>query len=125
MPNANTTDSKTVHYSPEELHEAIKKDREEAIKRAREVEKKLDEQLDEQYLHHNLEDEYINYKGIFVEILRQYEGKRIKLKVSSFTHKNIECYVKKSTARHVILQKVIDGKLLFLAQTSVKDVEEV
>jgi hypothetical protein len=66
-----------------------------------------------------------NYKGAFVGILAHYMGTRKKLKISSFTHKNIECYVLASDARIVRLKKCIDGKVLYLAQTSIKDIEEI
>jgi hypothetical protein len=83
--------------------------------------KKEEEELDDEYLN----DNKIEYKGIFVEILKQYEGKKKHLKVSSFTHKNINCVVEKCTSRYVVLRKLIDNKKLFLSQQSIKDVEEI
>ena len=79
-----------------------------------------DKEEDEQFLADN-----IHYKGIFVTVLKNYERRHSKLKVSSFTHKHIECYVLSSNARFVVLKKRIDGKCLYLSQNSIKDVEEI
>lgn len=67
----------------------------------------------------------INYKGIFVKILKNYAGTKKRLKVSSYTHRNIECYVLMSDPRMVKLRKCIDGKVLYLSQNSIKDIEEI
>lgn len=71
------------------------------------------------------ENSEINYKGVFVSVLRLYVGTKKRLKVSSYTHRNIECYVLMSDSRLVKLRKCIDGKVLYLSQNSIKDVEEI
>jgi hypothetical protein len=65
------------------------------------------------------------YKGVFVGILKKYMLTHKRIKLSSFTHKNVEGYVVYADARIVSLKKSIDGKTLHLSQNSVKDVEEV
>ena len=66
-----------------------------------------------------------HYKGIFVDILREFERTRKPVKISSFTHRNIQCRVEKNTASYVILRSLVNNKRLFLAQASIKDIEEI
>ncbi len=69
-------------------------------------------------------DEF-HFKGIFVDILQIYQRNKKRIKVSSFTHKNYDCTVVNANSRYVILKSTLNNKLLYLAQTSVKDIEEI
>lgn len=85
--------------------------------------KQEEEDMEEFYGKNN--SDTVAYKGTFVSILKAYAGKKKRLKISSFTHKNIDCFVLESNPRFIKVRKCIDGRMLYLSQSSIKDIEEI
>ena len=67
----------------------------------------------------------MHYKGIFVDILKDCMRTKKKIKVSSFTHKNVACVVLECNSRYVVLRSLMNGKKIYLTQASIKDIEEI
>ena len=83
-------------------------------------------ELDKEYVHDDsVNDNVIFHKAPFVGILNDYCKAKTKIKISSFTHKNVSCVVINSNARYVIIKSLLTNKKMYLLQTSIKDIEEI
>lgn len=65
------------------------------------------------------------HKGAFVSVLDNYRRTKTHIKISSFTHKNVACVVIDSNARYAVLKSLMNGKRIYLMQSSIKDIEEI
>lgn len=85
-----------------------------------------EEQMDKMYGDEDSGSGYnMHYKGIFVDILNNCMRTKKKIKVSSFTHKNVACVVLECNSRYVVLRSLMNGKKIYLTQASIKDIEEI
>lgn len=105
-------EEKTSFYNKEELTD---------YERNRIKETEQEKQLDDEYLNDNNN----HYKGIFVEVLKEYQRKKTKLIISTFNKRNIRCIVLKSDVRSVKLKSLLNGKIIYLTQVGIKDIEEI